>query len=43
MYLADRLAFHIVATTVSLFRILPLEGNTLPDPKDIEWSDTAVQ
>ncbi|PVF97330.1 cytochrome P450 [Serendipita vermifera] len=43
MWIADRLAFHIVATTVSLFHILPLEGKTLPDPKKIEWSDTAIQ
>jgi hypothetical protein len=43
MNLADRLAFHIVATIISVFEIVPLEGKTLPNPKDVEWSDTGIQ
>jgi hypothetical protein len=43
MNLADRLAFHIVATIISVFELVPLEGKTLPNPKDVEWSDTAIQ
>jgi cytochrome P450 len=36
MSLADRIGFHIAATTMSLFQILPLEGKQAPTP------DTAV-
>jgi hypothetical protein len=43
MYLADKLAFHIVATIVSLFNIVPLEGKKVPDPKTVEWEDGAIQ
>jgi hypothetical protein len=43
MYLADRLAFHIVATIISVFEIVPLEGKTLPELNDVEWLDGAMQ
>ncbi|PVF97327.1 cytochrome P450 [Serendipita vermifera] len=43
MYLADKVAFHIVATIVSLFNIVPLEGKKIPDPKTVEWDDMAIQ
>jgi hypothetical protein len=43
MYFADRVAFHMVTTTISLFKIEPLEGQKIPDPTTIEYSPKAVQ
>ncbi|PVF97328.1 cytochrome P450 [Serendipita vermifera] len=43
MYLADRIVLHLVATVMSLFDIIPLEGKTLPDLNQVEWSATAMQ
>ncbi|PVF92956.1 cytochrome P450 [Serendipita vermifera] len=43
MYLADRVSFHMVATIASLFKVLPLEGKTVPEPTSLEYEDTAVQ
>ncbi|KAG8797782.1 hypothetical protein FRC17_007646 [Serendipita sp. 399] len=41
MYLADRAGFHIAASTMSLFDVLPLEGQTVPHPDDVEYSTSA--
>jgi hypothetical protein len=43
MYLADRFVLHLVATVMSFFGIVPLEGKKLPDPNKVEWSATAMQ
>jgi hypothetical protein len=43
MYLADRLAFHVMVMANSLFHILPLEGKKIPEPDSIEWTDTVIQ
>jgi hypothetical protein len=43
MYLADRLAFHVMVMTNSLFHIVPLEGRKVPDPSSIQWTDTVIQ
>ncbi|CAG7852162.1 O-methylsterigmatocystin oxidoreductase Short=OMST oxidoreductase; AltName: Full=Aflatoxin B synthase; AltName: Full=Aflatoxin biosynthesis protein Q; AltName: Full=Cytochrome P450 64 [Serendipita indica DSM 11827] len=38
MYFADRAAFHVALTSVSLFSILPLEGEKVPHIDDIEYT-----
>ncbi|KAG8805393.1 hypothetical protein FRC17_005540 [Serendipita sp. 399] len=43
MYLADRAGFHVAATTVSLFHILPLEGNQRPDPATVKYADMPLR
>lgn len=43
MYLADRLAFHVMVMVNSLFHIVPLEGKKIPDPNTVEWTDTVIQ
>ncbi|PVF92949.1 cytochrome P450 [Serendipita vermifera] len=43
MYLADKVAFHLVVTTMALFDITPLDGCKVPDPNTIEYTDTAFQ
>ncbi|PVF92959.1 cytochrome P450 [Serendipita vermifera] len=43
MYLGDKVAFHLVATIVSLFKVVHFEGKNVPDPAELEWEDTAVQ
>jgi len=40
MYLADRTGFHIAATTIALYNIVPLEGEEIPDPNTIEYTNT---
>jgi hypothetical protein len=42
-YFADRVMFLLVATIVSLFKIVPLEGKEVPDPKDVELGDKAIR
>ncbi|PVG01693.1 cytochrome P450 [Serendipita vermifera] len=43
MYLGERLALHLVITLNSLFQIVPLEGQKVPDPKTVEYTDVVVQ
>ncbi|PVF93566.1 cytochrome P450 [Serendipita vermifera] len=43
MYFADRVAFHMVTTIISLYNVEPLEGQKIPDPTTIEYSPKAVQ
>jgi hypothetical protein len=43
MYLADRAGFHISATTIALYNIVPLEGAEIPEPDTIEYADTAFR
>lgn len=43
MYLADRAGFHIAASTVALYNIVPLEGANIPDPNTVEYTDTAFR
>jgi len=43
MYLADRTGFHIAATTIALYNIVPLEGEEIPDPNTIEYTKTALR
>ncbi|PVF93570.1 cytochrome P450 [Serendipita vermifera] len=43
MHLAERVIFHLVATTVSLYKIVPLEGKKIPDPNSIEYTPTGIQ
>jgi hypothetical protein len=43
MYLAERLAFHLIITVISLFNVAPLEGKEVPDRKDLEYPDTFIQ
>jgi hypothetical protein len=43
MYLADRVAFHLVAMISSLFHLAPLEGQRVPDPKSIVWNDEGMK
>ena len=43
MYLADRTGFHIAATTIALYNIVPLEGEEIPDPNTIEYKKTALR
>ncbi|PVF93462.1 cytochrome P450 [Serendipita vermifera] len=42
-YLADRLAFQLLVTINSLFKLVPLESKPIPDPSTVEWSDIVVQ
>ncbi|KAG8844142.1 hypothetical protein FRB91_002809 [Serendipita sp. 411] len=41
MYLADRTGFHIAASTLSLFEVLPLEGQPAPKPDEVKYSTSA--
>lgn len=41
IYLAERVGFHIAASIVSLFKILPLEDQTVPRPEDVEYIKNA--
>jgi hypothetical protein len=43
MYLADKVAFHIGITILTLFNIVPLDGCKVPDPDTIEYTDTAFR
>jgi hypothetical protein len=42
-YLADRLVFHTVATIVSLYKLVPLEGNTGLGLANAKYTDTLVK
>ncbi|PVF93577.1 cytochrome P450 [Serendipita vermifera] len=43
MYFADRVVFHLVTSIVSLYKVVPLEGYQLPGPKNIKYTNKAVQ
>lgn len=43
MYLADRVAFHVVATVATMFHVAPLEGKEIPKPQSITWSELVIQ
>jgi hypothetical protein len=43
MYLADKVAFHLVVTALSLLKIVPLDGRKVPDPSTIEYSDAGIR
>ncbi|PVF92957.1 cytochrome P450 [Serendipita vermifera] len=43
MYLANKVAFYLVATISSLFNVLPPQGKKIPDLATLEWEDIAVQ
>ncbi|PVF92944.1 cytochrome P450 [Serendipita vermifera] len=43
MHLADKVAFHVAATTMALFDVVPLEGRTIPDPDSVEYTDAALR
>jgi hypothetical protein len=43
MHLADRMVFHIVTVIISLYRMEPLEGKTLPDPQSAAYTDKVIQ
>lgn len=43
MYLADRVVFHLVAMVISLYKMEPLDGSTLPDPKSVKYTPTGIQ
>jgi hypothetical protein len=42
-YLADRVVFHMVTTIISLYKLEPLEGNSLPDPQTTSYTQKLVQ
>ncbi|PVF92945.1 cytochrome P450 [Serendipita vermifera] len=41
MYFADKVAFHTGVVIASLFDIVPMDGQSIPDPNTIEYSDGA--
>jgi hypothetical protein len=43
MHLADKILFHVAATTVSLFTVTPLDGSRIPDPNTVEYTDAALR
>ncbi|PVG01722.1 cytochrome P450 [Serendipita vermifera] len=43
MHLADKVVFHLVITVISLLKIVPLEGCSVPDPNTIEYTDAGVR
>lgn len=43
MYLADRVAFHTAAMTLSLYEVLPLEGKKTPDPDVVGYVGNLVR
>ncbi|PVF97215.1 cytochrome P450 [Serendipita vermifera] len=43
LHFADRIILHMVVTIISLYKIEPLEGHQIPDPKDIHYDSKAVQ
>lgn len=43
MYLADRLGFHIAATTLYLYEILPLEGKERHRPDTVGYTGNTIR
>jgi hypothetical protein len=43
MYFADRVAFHLVVTINSLFKISPPEGKERPDPAETKYPDSLIR
>jgi hypothetical protein len=43
MYFGDRVVFHIVATIMSLYKVEPLEGASIPDPNRIKYTPMLIQ
>lgn len=43
MYLGDRAGFHVAATIIALYNIVPLEGAKIPDPNAVEYTDAAFR
>jgi hypothetical protein len=43
MYFADRVGFHIGVCIISLYDIIPVSGENLPDSKRVKFSDTAFR
>ncbi|PVF93582.1 cytochrome P450 [Serendipita vermifera] len=43
MYFADRVAFHLVTTIISLYKVEPLEGSKIPNPDSIEYAPPGIQ
>jgi hypothetical protein len=43
MYFADRVAFHLVVTINSLFKISPPEGKERPDPAKTRYPDSLIR
>lgn len=43
MYLADRIGFHIAATTLALYGICPLEGQAAPTPNTARYNGELIR
>ena len=43
MYLADRIGFHMAASMVALYNIVPLEGQARPKPETVEYTDAGIR
>jgi predicted AlkP superfamily pyrophosphatase or phosphodiesterase len=43
MYFGDRVVFHIVTTIMSLYKVEPLEGSSIPDPNSIKYTPMLIQ
>jgi cytochrome P450 len=42
-YFAERIVFHLVTTIISLYKVVPLEGQKTPDPNGITYTPTGIQ
>lgn len=43
MYLADRVGFHFVTKTLSVYNVVPLEGKEKPEPSSMKYSTGAIR
>jgi hypothetical protein len=43
MYFADRVVFHLVTTVISLYKVEPLEGRTIPELNSIHYTPKMLQ
>ncbi|KIM23782.1 hypothetical protein M408DRAFT_250244 [Serendipita vermifera MAFF 305830] len=43
MYLADRTGFHVAASLVALYDLVPLKGQSRPDPASVVYTDAAFR
>jgi hypothetical protein len=43
IHLAERVTFLLATTLISLYKIGPLEGKDIPDPRTIEYEDRAIR
>lgn len=43
IYLADRVGFQVATAAAALYKIVPLEGRSRPDPESVKYTDALVK